>query len=98
MKNKNELLLAKPTRPQAAAKAAQLIGIYANYHGQLKPTYVLQDPPLMMNSMQLTKLALALRAYVQLYDNTATIVASDIKKSGMTVADVTNLVFKKLKI
>lgn len=62
----------------------------------INDTYVLQEQPLIMNSPQLMHLAAALRHYVKNLKPSSTLLTTEIKQSGLTVAKLIDLIESKI--
>jgi hypothetical protein len=61
-----------------------------------KPGNVLADAPLRMDSTSLANLALGLRNYVKGFDPEQTVTVTEVRKSGLTVEQLIDLIDKKL--
>jgi hypothetical protein len=64
---------------------------------QVTSNLELRDPPLSLDSNQLAFIAMSLRGYVQYYsDGKETVLASEVRKNGLTVKALVDLIFKKV--
>ncbi len=59
--------------------------------------YVLKDFPLLLDDKKLGNLTLQLRGYVQQYKPNATVLAPEVRKKGLTVSALVDLIVKKVK-
>lgn len=64
---------------------------------RIKVEYVLKEAPLNLDDKKLGNLTLQLRGYVQRYRESATILASEVRKKGLTVGALATLVHGKIE-
>lgn len=89
--------MAKIPRAEVAQNVLKIISSFTNLKPALiKESQVLTKPPLLFDSTRLTFLALSLRGYVKLHNNSQTVLATEVKKSGLTVEGLIDLVHKKI--
>ncbi len=64
---------------------------------QIEPEMELNGPFLALDANQLTFMAMTLRGYVKYYSSgKETVVVSELRKSGLTVSKLINLIYKKV--
>jgi len=88
----------KPTRAEVKIAVTTIIAEITGLKPQkIKEEHVLKEHPLYMDDMQLIRLALELRKYIKSFDKTKTILVATIRKSGLTVGKLIDLVYNLLK-
>jgi hypothetical protein len=63
----------------------------------MKDTWELKGPPLRLDDNKLAYLAMSLRGYVKNHSNSATVSVSELRKAGLTVAGLADLIHGKVK-
>lgn len=61
----------------------------------IKDKYVLKDHPIKLDDRKLGFLALSLRGYLKTINPTKTVLATELRKKGMTVKQTYELIIKK---
>lgn len=89
--------MPKPPQAQVANTVRGFIATFANQPlNNFINTDILANPPLNMNSTTLNNLTTTLRGYIKNYKASATILASEVKKSNLTVQQLINLVYSRV--
>ena len=90
------------TVPQPDAKRVQtdvtrFVGGFTGVKAdRIKPGWVLKDTPLAFDDNRLVYLAMSLRGYVQSFNESETVLASETRKAGRTVGAMADLVHEKI--
>lgn len=88
----------KPTRAEVAQAVIAAIATVSGLSIQdIEEDQVLKEYPIYLDDPQLAKLALKLRKYIKSIDDTKTILVATIRKSGMTVGQLIDYIYKLLK-
>jgi hypothetical protein len=79
------------------AVVATLAGFTRLSPSRITPDLPLQKSPLSLDSNRLAFLATSLRGYVKFHSHeTETLLVSEVRKSGLSVAGLVDLIFKKV--
>ncbi|WP_109437416.1 hypothetical protein [Aquimarina sp. AU119] len=89
--------MKKPTQSEIFTDVKDFVSKFSRFPvHKLKDNFILKSHPLKMNNPQLISMALALRGYVKNFEPNATVLATEIKKSNLTVALLCNLINNKI--
>jgi hypothetical protein len=92
------MITQRPTQSDVETHVTWYISGYTQIPpDQIRPIWVLRDPPLSFDDSQLAYLALSLRGYVQHYNPNETVLATDTRKNGQSVKTLTALIYQKVK-
>jgi len=64
---------------------------------RVKDEHILTDAPLNLDKAALGMLTLTLRKYIKTYRSDRTVVVKEVRKSGLTVKALVDLVYEKLQ-
>jgi hypothetical protein len=84
-------------RAEVAKSVISIIAAFTGLStGQIKEEMVLTDPPLSFDSTGLAFLAMALRGYIKSLNDKQTITVTVVRKPGLTVGGLIDLVHSKV--
>ncbi len=89
--------MKNPTKSEVFEDVKDFISKFARFPvDKLKDDFVLQENPLKMDNPQLITMTLAVRGYVKNFSPARTVLATEVKKSNLTVAGLCNLIYNKI--
>lgn len=65
--------------------------------GTMQDGWELKGPPLRFDDNKLAYLAMSLRGYVRNHRESATVSVTELRKAGLTIAGLTDLVYGRVK-
>lgn len=87
-----------PTKAEVSQKVKTEIATLANIDVDLvKDEHILTDAPLNLDKVALGVLTLILRKYIKSYRHDKTLLVKDVRKSGLTVKTLIDLIYKTLQ-
>jgi hypothetical protein len=91
---------ANPRREEVCQAVIDRVAGFCHIENQyVKPECILKEPPLSMDLDGLIYLAKSLRNYVQYYsDQAETLEEKEVEKSGLTVGDLIDIVYERVKL
>ena len=89
--------MSMPSKAQVSTEVLRLVSTHTTLGpGQLKGDYTLKGIPLLFDNISLMFLAESLRGYVKQYDENATVKTGEVRKSGLTVDGLVQMIQKKV--
>ena len=86
-----------PTKAQVEAKVYSDISLYSGISlSRIRPEHILADPPIQFADPAWNSLALSLRAYVRHNNGDNTVRLSEVKKKGLRVQDLCDLIYSRV--
>ncbi|RQO77747.1 hypothetical protein DBR40_07165 [Pedobacter sp. KBW01] len=87
-----------PTKEEVTRKVTTEVAKEAGISpDRVKEEHVLADYPIYLDKVALGMLTLTLRKYIKTYRSDQTIVVKEVRKSGLTVKSLIELIYEKLK-
>jgi hypothetical protein len=78
-----------------------VIGVVADFAGlspgAVKESHILRRTPLFFDDNNLVYLAMSLRGYIKQHKSSATVYAKEAKKTGLTVGQLAQLVWERVR-
>ena len=88
--------MALPTKAEVSVRVKGFIEAFSD-SDEVDEDNVLAEAPLSMDATALGYLATTLRQYVKFHNDKVTILVGEVRKSGLTVLGLIDLVFKRIK-
>lgn len=88
--------MSKPTKNEVTAYVTHQVSVFSGQPQTLfQQTDILASPPLSLNGTALNFLTLTLRGYILHHNGIHRIYAAEVRKTGLTVKDLIDLVYSK---